>query len=417
MTSWRELPSHREWLAAESARLLAFARGARVDGGFGWLDAGGGLDPDPPLQLWITARMTHVFALGDLLGQPGCGPLADHGLRALRERFADPEHGGWLPEVGETGPRGEKDAYPHSFVLLAAASGAIAGRAPADALLDEAARVVEQRFWSEEEGASLESWDRAWTETERYRGANANMHMVEAFLAAGDATGDAAWYARAARIAGRLIDGFARAQDWRVVEHFDEHWNPLPDYNRDDPRHRFRPFGVTPGHGLEWARLLLGVRASLDAPPDWLLGAARGLFDRAMADGWSVDGGGIVYTTDLDGRPVVTDRLHWVVAEAIGAAATLHAVTGEDEYEDWYRRLWDFAELHLIDRRRGSWHHELDDALAPSERTWAGKPDVYHAFQATLIPRLPPSPSLAGALRDGLQLRTADIGTPDRSIR
>ena len=402
MTSWRELPSHREWLAAESARLLAFARGSRVDGGFGWLDAGGALEPGRPLQLWITARMTHVFALGDLLGQPGCGPLADHGLRALRERFADGEHGGWFPEIGEAGPRGDKEAYPHSFVLLAAASGALAGREPAAALLDDAVRMVEQRFWSEEEGACLESWDRAWTVSEAYRGANANMHMVEAFLAAGDATGDATWYARAARVAERLIGGAARAEGWRVVEHFDDAWNPLPDYNRDDPRHRFRPFGVTPGHGLEWARLLLDVHAGLDAPPGWLVEAARGLFERAMADGWIAEGGGILYTTDLDGHPVVSDRLHWVVTEAIGAAATLHAATGADEYEDWYRRLWDFAALHLLDRERGSWHHELDESLRPSERTWTGKPDVYHAFQATLIPRLPPRPSLAGALRDGL---------------
>ncbi len=34
--------------------------------------------------------------------------------------------------------------------------------------------------------------------------------------------------------------------------------------------------------------------------------------------------------------------------------------------------------------------------------TWNGKPDTYHAFQATLIPRLPLTPALAPALRDGL---------------
>jgi sulfoquinovose isomerase len=392
----------REWLAAESARLLAFARGSRVDGGFGWLDAGGTPEPDRPLQLWITARMTHVFALGELLGEPGCGALADHGLRALRERFADPEHGGWFPEVAEDGPRGDKQAYPHSFVLLAAASGAMAGREPACALLDDAARLVEERFWSEEEGACVESWDRAWTVSEPYRGANANMHMVEAFLAAGDATGDARWHARAEWIAELLVGDFARAHDWRVIEHFDERWTPLPDYNRDDPRARFRPFGVTPGHGLEWARLLLGVHASRAGAPGWMVDAARGLFARALADGWQ-DGGGIVYTTDLEGRPVVEDRLHWVVCEAIGAAATLHAVTGDADYEGWHRRLWDFASRHLLDRERGSWHHELDAELRPSERTWSGKPDVYHAFQATLILRLPPRPSLAGALREALR--------------
>ena len=33
---------------------------------------------------------------------------------------------------------------------------------------------------------------------------------------------------------------------------------------------------------------------------------------------------------------------------------------------------------------------------------WNGKPDTYHAFQATLIPRLPLMLTLAAALRDGL---------------
>ena len=79
----------------------------------------------------------------------------------------------------------------------------------------------------------------------------------------------------------------------------------------------------------------------------------------------------------------------------------LHAVTGDARYEHWYRTCWDFAGAHLIDRVHGSWHAELDDALQPSEQTWSGKPDVYHSLQATLIPRLPVRPSLAGALRDG----------------
>ena len=89
--SWRELPSHRLWLASETARLLEFARGSRVERGFGWLDDHGAPDPDRPPELWITSRMTHVFALGDLAGHPGCGPLADHGLRSIRDVFEDAE--------------------------------------------------------------------------------------------------------------------------------------------------------------------------------------------------------------------------------------------------------------------------------------------------------------------------------------
>jgi len=398
-SSWRSLPSHRAWLEAEATRLIDFARGARVDGGFGWLDDRGRPEAGRPLQLWITTRMTHVHALGHLLGHPGSGALADYGLAAIRERFQDPEHGGWYPEVADDGPvRTDKEAYPHAFVLLAAASCALAGRPDADALLDEAIAVVEARFWSEEEGATVESWDRTWSEPEAYRGANANMHMVEALLAAGDATGDAVWPERAQRIAQRLIDRVARDHGWRVVEHFNAGWRPLPEYNADDPRHPFRPYGVTPGHGLEWSRLLLQIAAALPDPPAWLHEAARGLFARAVEDGWLAPGG-FAYTTGLDGRPVVTDRLHWVVCEAIGAAAALHAVTGEAAYEDQYRRAWDFAGAHLIDREHGSWRAELDEQLRPSSATWSAKPDVYHAVQAALLPWLPVAPSIAGALR------------------
>jgi len=192
----------------------------------------------------------------------------------------------------------------------------------------------------------------------------------------------------------------ARARGWRLPEHYDAALDPQLDYNADDPRHRFRPYGVTPGHALEWSRLLLHLHAALPDPPGWLPEAAAALFDRATQDGWE-ESGGFVYTTDHDGRPVVRERFHWVVAEGIGAAAALRAVTGDARYEAWYRRLWDFADLHLRDRRHGGWHSELDEENRPAARTWLGKPDTYHAFQATLIPRLPLAPGMAAALRDG----------------
>ena len=387
-------------LDREADALLAFARGSRVPGGFGWLDAAGRPDPSRGLPLWISARMTHVFALSALLGRPQDGELADHGVRALATTFADPEHGGWWSEVRAGGPAAErKEAYPHAFVLLAASSARIAGRPGAAELWEEAAGVVAARFWREDEGAFAESFGRDWSAPEPYRGANANMHLVEACLAAADASGDAAWARRALRTAERVVHREARAHGWRVVEHFDADWRALPEYNADRPRDPFRPYGITPGHGLEWARLLVHLRAALPDPPAWLLEAARGLFDRALGDGWREPPGGIVYTTDLAGAPVARDRFHWVVAEAIAAAAVLHAATGEEAFRDRHARLLAFARERFADPARGSWHHELDEELRPAARTWQGRPDVYHAFQALLLDRLPLAPSLAGAAR------------------
>ena len=160
-------------------------------------------------------------------------------------------------------------------------------------------------------------------------------------------------------------------------EHFDANWRPLPDYNIVEPAHQFRPYGGTIGHWFEWARLAYTLDAGRFEAD------ARRLFAAGVRDGW--DGSGFVYTVDWDGKPVVADRLWWVLCEAIGAAAVL----GEDALQaEW----WDLAEQRFIDREHGSWIHELDPSNRPSSTVWNGKPDIYHSLQATLIPRFPLAP-------------------------
>ncbi|GAA4730303.1 hypothetical protein GCM10023350_11920 [Nocardioides endophyticus] len=388
----------------ETDRLLEFARAsAHPDGGFAWLDDDGNPLLGRPVELWITCRMTHVFTLAHLMGRPYAAELVDHGIAALTGRMRDAEHGGWWAAVDGDGPTvRSKTAYEHAFVVLAASSATAAGRPGSAELLREALDVLDRHFWDAEAGMVVEQWDEAWTVLDDYRGVNANMHAVEALLAAADVTGDAGLRDRARQIVTTVVHGFARANHWRIPEHFDAHWRPQLGYNRDEPTHPFRPYGATVGHWFEWSRLTLGLRAALgDDAPDWMLADAVALFDAGVREGWAVDGAaGFVYTVDWDGTPVVRERMHWVATEAIAAAATLAQVTGDPAYAVCEDVWWSYADQHLIDRERGSWHHELDPENRPASGTWAGKPDVYHAIQATLVPRLPVSPAFAVALRD-----------------
>jgi mannose/cellobiose epimerase-like protein (N-acyl-D-glucosamine 2-epimerase family) len=399
--SWTQLPAHRAWLDAEGQRLLDTAKAARIPGGFAWLDAEGAPDPQQPLQLWITARMTHVFSLAALRGVPGAASYADHGVAALLAGpLRDDVHDGWYPAVGEE----RKAMYDHAFVLIAASSAAVAGRPGADRLLQEAITLVERYFWDDVQGWSREAYDRAWTEAEPYLGANSNMHSVEAFLSVADALDEDKWRDRALRIAGFFIEHVSRRHDWRIPEHFDPDGGVALEFNAENKADKFRPYGTTPGHALEWARLLLHLRAGLTDPPAWLEEAARGLFDGAVAAGWDVDGAeGFVYTLDYDDKPVVRERMHWVVCEGINAAAVLARVTRDEKYEEWYRKLWDYADGHLIDREHGGWFHELDVKNRPAATVWPGKADTYHAYQATLIPQLPLTPMLSSALKNSLE--------------
>ena len=407
MPTWLQSPAHRSWLDAHARHLLAFGRNT-VDarGGARWLTDDGSPDLGQPTHTWITARMTHVYSLGSLLGIPGCATIAEATLAGLCGRLFDDEHGGWFSSVDPDGHLTEgKSCYDHAFVLLAASSATQAGISGAPALFEQARRVFLEGFWRDDDGLCVDTWDSAFTAVERYRGINANMHAVEAMLSTASVTGDTTWLTRAERVC-KFVANNAGAHDWRIPEHYDENWCPDLELNRDQPQHPFKPFGATVGHGLEWARLMLHMEAAADTTEGWLLDASESLFRRAVADGWSVDGApGFVYTTDWDGTPVVRDRMHWVAAEAINTAAALYRRTGDAEYAQWYRQWWDYAATYLIDHRHGSWHHQLDAVNQSVDTVWVGKPDLYHALQATLIPRLPLYPMMATAIADGQSTR------------
>jgi sulfoquinovose isomerase len=397
-------PGTAPWRRVEASRLLKFGRGAELpDGGFGWLGDDGAVDRAQPCPLFINARMTHVFALAHLQGVAGTDSLAASGIAALGSRYADSAHGGWFTATDRSGQvvDSSKANYAHAHVLLAGASATAAGIPGAAAVLAAAASAIDQHFWSDAEGCPVESWNADFTASEPYRGANSNMHSVEAYLAAGDVTGEAVWHARAASIAARLIDRYARANSWRIPEHYDAQWRPLLDYNIDRPGDQFRPYGTTPGHSFEWARLLLDLEAALAAPPPWLAEAATALFDTAVTDAENRHGHpGLIYTVDEGGQPVMTARLHWVACEAVLAADALHRRTGHERFAAAAARWWDEIDRYFIDRKGGGWWQELAPDMTPAASIWSGKPDVYHSYQALLFPSLPLNPTAAVALAD-----------------
>lgn len=389
--------------SAELDQLLATAAAAADPaGGFGYLDQHGQRTPGKVPETWIGARMTHVFGLAAAWGRPGAAELAEHGRRALTGLLHDDAHGGWWPDSrGSGGEQGTKQAYVHAFVVLAGSTLSRVGLPGGDDLLDDALAVWDEHFWDDAAGAAVEEWDAAWTTCADYRGANANMHGVEAQLAAADALAARGDDVRAGQLRQRCLRtaehlvGEARARDWRLPEHFDAAWTPQPEYSRDAPADPFRPYGVTVGHQFEWARLVAQLGTVVDLPA-WLAAAPAELYRVAVERGESPDGHpGFVYTLDWDDRPVVPARMHWVMAEALVAAAVLGALTGDPRYGADHERWSALVELLVRDPRTGNWHHELTPDGQLGHTTWTGQPDAYHVAQALLLPRLPVTSSVA----------------------
>ena len=363
---------------------------------------------DRPRETWITCRMTHVYSIGKMLGHKGSDKLAEAGINGLLTELADPNKGGWFAGVDSDGiPLSNKACYAHAFVILAGTSGVLAGVKWAENLLTEALAVYDAMFWDEEEGLAVDTWDTDFSVLDDYRGLNANMHTVEAFLAVADALKDEKYRVRAGRIIDRVI-GWAKDNDWRIPEHFTKEWVADLDCNKEQPADQFKPYGATPGHGIEWGRLITQWATSTFADEDEgrakYIEAAEKLYNRAIGDAWNADGApGIVYTTDWEGKPVVHDRMHWTLAEAINTSAVLYRVTANQKYADDYAMFLEYLEEKVHDKVNGSWFHQLDSNNELLGTVWPGKSDIYHALQATLIPYQPVNVSIAANIANNME--------------
>jgi len=337
-------------------------------------------------HLVSTCRHIYNYAVASaLFDDDDLRQAARHGLAFLQDHHRQPDGGyAWILD-GRSVADGTRHCYGHAFVLLAVATAAQAGLAEADPVISLVFDLLEARFF---EPAALLYRDVIaaddWDAIDPYRGQNANMHLCEAMLAAHAATGAPRYLERAYAIAQRICVDLAAATDGLIWEHYGPDWSIDWDYNRDDPKNLFRPYGYLPGHFVEWAKLL--VLLHRERPEPWLLERARHLYDVAVERAWDAERGGFNYTFGPDGAILDTDRYYWVVAEAIAAAAQLAATTDDGSYWDWYDTCWEYPDRTLVDHTYGGWYRVVDadgqrydDLKSPPAKT------DYHPLSACVV--------------------------------
>jgi mannose/cellobiose epimerase-like protein (N-acyl-D-glucosamine 2-epimerase family) len=307
------------------------------------------------------------------------------GLKYLREAHRNAATGGYAWTIrGAMVEDATNHCYGVAFVLLAYSTALKAGIDEARMWIGETWDLLERHFWEPSASLYRDEASGNWVFSD-YRGQNANMHMCEAMLAAFEATSERRYLDRALLLARRMTVEQAALAGGLVWEHYDRNWNIDWDYNRDNPRHLFRPWGFQPGHQTEWAKLLLILERHTAAP--WLAPTARHLFDVAVARSWDHVDGGLMYGFAPDGTVCDDDKYFWVQAESLAAAARLAAHANSDadknHYWDWYGRIWAYAWEHFVDHEHGAWYRILnrENRKYSDEKSPAGKTD-YHTMGA-----------------------------------
>lgn len=305
-----------------------------------------------------------------------------HGLKYLEEVHWQPQTQTYAWTLQDHQPLDmTQQAYGYAFVLLAYA--ALHQHKVCDCLpqMQRTFELLEQRFWQADYGLYADEIDAEGVLSE-YRGQNSNMHLCEAMLAAFEASGDVLYLNRAKLLADNVTNRQAGLTDGLIWEHYQTDFQTDWEYNKDDPKNLYRPWGFQPGHQTEWAKLLLVLNRY--APDSKLVNKAQFLFDSAFEKSWDKLHGGLIYGFDPQGNWCDDDKYFWVQAESFAAAAILYQVTGQQNYLDAYQQLWQYSWQYFVDHQYGAWFRVLkrDNSRYSDEKSSAGAKCDYHTLGA-----------------------------------
>ncbi|CAB3755317.1 AGE family epimerase/isomerase [Paraburkholderia humisilvae] len=254
------------------------------------------------------ARQLFVFA------QAGADDHAQRLFESLVRYFHDSTRGGWFYSVDPHGAPLDttKDLYTHAFVVFACAEyGARSGNRDAFDIVHRTSSIIEERFAvrnglhgeQNAQGLYNAALNASFSAASGGPLQNPLMHLTEAWLAARQATGDAAFDTALERLCDAVARAFVHAPTGCIAE--------LPIGSADN--------WLEPGHQFEWFWLVrqagtLLNRSGLDEP------LARA-FVFARQHGVDTATGGVALALDEQGAIRDATQRIWAQSEYLRALA------------------------------------------------------------------------------------------------
>lgn len=376
------------FLQTHSQEILSFYDGRVMDANGGYFqnfyDDGTTFDNGFKQLVSSTRIIVNYAAAASLLNKPDYLQVAQHGLDYLEQVHWQGATRQYAWTLQDNKPQDmTQQAYGYAFVLLAYAAAKKAGLSDNDEKIAQTYQLLEERFWQAEHGLYADTLHVDGTLSE-YRGQNANMHICEAMISAYEATDNTEYLERAKVIADNICNRQSALTNNLVWEHFSADFQPDWQYNKDDPKNLYRPWGFQPGHQTEWSKLLLQINRH--SPASWLVSKAKDLFDVSYQKSWDAEHGGLIYGFSPEGQWCDDDKYFWVQAESFAAAALLFEATGEESYLEKYQALWQYSWQHFVDHQHGAWFRVLrrDNTKYSNEKSAAGAKCDYHTLGACL---------------------------------
>lgn len=302
-----------------------------------------------PVNKGVVQQARHLYSMSlwyERRGQtPEAKALAEHLYAFVTKSFADAD-GQYFFTVDETGKPVDtkKVLYANAFVIYALSTyGRVFGVRNAVERALRCFHSIDARAHDAKNGGYDQTGDPAWLSPGAAKETNTHLHLMEAFAALFEASGDPLVKSRTEALVRLFHERILQPGGYAAKE-FALDWTP------------FGEPAVSYGHDLETAWLLLDTARALGRPDDARVAAAAlrlgSLSAKAGFDGAL---GGYFEEGPPGGAPVLRDKIWWIQAEALPALYQLYVLTGDGLHLARLERTLEFIEVHQRDRRYGGW--------------------------------------------------------------
>lgn len=313
-------------------------------------------------QIVTQARMVWGFALAHRKGwstaQRDYLKAAEHGYRFLLGKFRDPIYGGyyWSTDLDGRPLNDRKNLYGLSFVIYAFVEYFRAGGE--QRALEQAMalyRRINEHMPDDRHGGWWEHHTRDWrpvtaqdarvvVELAGRKSANAHLHWMEALTELYDATRDPSVRASLEEALQINRRWFYPPDPARSAFHREVDWVRVTGGRSD---------GLSFGHNVEFAWLMIRAQQMLGQPPAWDHFLAH--IQHALKYGGDADRGGLAYTADATGRITNPDKVWWSQAEWVAALTDSLQHAPQPAHREALLRTLDFLRRYQIDPQDGIW--------------------------------------------------------------
>jgi mannobiose 2-epimerase len=337
------------------------------DGFWGEVDNYGKPDKTADKGAVLNTRVLWTFASAyNFLKEDKYLKIAERAYNYLIKYFWDRDHKGIYWRISHKGEMldGRKQTYAQGFAIygLSEYYKATKNKEALNYAI-ELFNLIEQHCHDDKNGGYLEALSREWKKMDDMRlslkdanepkSMNTHLHIIEPYTNLYRVWPNEQLAERIKNLIHLFIDHIINTQTGHFHLFFDMDWTVKSNME-------------SYGHDIEGTWLLCEAAEVLndEALREETKKTALKMTNATISDGLAPDHS-LFYEKDLTSNHLVKERHWWVQTEAMVGFTNAWQITGDSNYLDQMKSIWQYIDAHIIDKTNGEWHLRIGEDGKP----------------------------------------------------